>query len=235
MEWLILLGILLFFVFVVVAKQGGQSTEFSYERIDTLFSPAERSFLGVLTQAVEEKGVVFGKVRVADVLRPAKGLSRSRWQVAFNRISAKHFDYVVCASDTLEVMFVVELDDKSHTKGKRVDRDHFLDSACSIAQLPLHRFKAAASYNVVDVRNTLFPPPVELNPAESIAPASSPSPEIDALPVSTEPLCPKCSSPLVKRIAQKGANKGAEFMACSGFPKCRYIDSGKPSESALGA
>lgn len=35
-------------------------------------------------------------------------------------------------------------------------------------------------------------------------------------------LCPKCGSELVLRIAKKGANKGNEFMACSGFPKCRY-------------
>lgn len=35
-------------------------------------------------------------------------------------------------------------------------------------------------------------------------------------------LCPKCGSMLVLRVAKKGTNKGNEFMACSGFPKCRY-------------
>jgi len=35
--------------------------------------------------------------------------------------------------------------------------------------------------------------------------------------------CPKCDSDLVKRVAKKGANKGNEFMGCSSFPKCRYI------------
>lgn len=34
--------------------------------------------------------------------------------------------------------------------------------------------------------------------------------------------CPKCGSELVVRVAKKGKNKGNEFMACSGFPKCRY-------------
>lgn len=224
MEWLILLGVLLFFVFAVVAKQGGKSTDFSYEKIEVLFSPAERSFLGVLSQAVEGRGIVFGKVRVADVLRPAKGLSRSRWQAAFNRISAKHFDYVVCAPDTLEVMFVVELDDKSHTKSKRVDRDRFLESVCSSALLPLHRFKAAASYNIADVRNTLFPSPVEATSIESVAQSPNTESVVEnhqSMP-NAEQICPKCSSPLVKRVAQKGANKGSEFMACSAFPKCRY-------------
>lgn len=35
--------------------------------------------------------------------------------------------------------------------------------------------------------------------------------------------CPKCGCELVKRVAKKGANKGKEFIACSGFPKCRYV------------
>lgn len=224
MEWLILLGVLLFIVLAVVAKQGGKSTEFSYEKIDVLFSPAERSFLGVLAQAAEGRGIVFGKVRVADVLRPVKGLSRSRWQAAFNRISAKHFDYVVCAPDTLEVMLVVELDDKSHAKSKRVDRDRLLESVCSSAQLPLHRFRVAASYNIVDVRNTLFPPPVEATPVEDGV--NLPNVELviekhQSMPDANQ-VCPKCSSPLIRRVAQKGANKGSDFMACSAFPKCRY-------------
>jgi restriction system protein len=36
--------------------------------------------------------------------------------------------------------------------------------------------------------------------------------------------CPKCASPMVQRIAKKGANLGDAFMGCSGFPKCRYIE-----------
>jgi restriction system protein len=35
--------------------------------------------------------------------------------------------------------------------------------------------------------------------------------------------CPKCNSELVKRVAKKGAQKGNEFLGCSSFPKCRYI------------
>ena len=59
-------------------------------------SPAERSFLDVLSQAAGDEWRVFAKVRIADVLTPAKGMSRSRWQSAFNAISAKHFDFLLC-------------------------------------------------------------------------------------------------------------------------------------------
>lgn len=216
MEWLILLALLVLVVFAALAKKGGNTDEFSYEKNEPLFSPAERSFFGVLSQAAKDNAVVLGKVRVADVLRPPKGMGRSNWQKAFNRISAKHFDYVICSPDTLSVLAAIELDDKSHNKGKRAERDRFLETACSGAGLPLHRFKAAATYNISEVRNVLFPPPEEL--AEESSLPEAPDPEI-----TEEQLCPKCSSPLVKKVAKKGEHKGTEFLACSSFPKCRYI------------
>jgi restriction system protein len=36
--------------------------------------------------------------------------------------------------------------------------------------------------------------------------------------------CPKCASPMVKRIAKKGANLGNKFLGCSSFPKCRHLE-----------
>ncbi|MEP1448934.1 MAG: restriction endonuclease [Paraglaciecola sp.] len=36
--------------------------------------------------------------------------------------------------------------------------------------------------------------------------------------------CPKCASPMIKRIAKKGVNIGNEFLGCSSFPKCRHIE-----------
>ena len=131
------------------------SSSAGYRLSGPLFSPAERSFLGVLNQAVPDENLVLGKVRVADVITPEKGLSRPRWQSAFNRISAKHFDFVVCDRATLKVLSAVELHDKSHKKKKRADRDSFLREACSSAGLRLFEFDAKPSYSVVEVRKQL--------------------------------------------------------------------------------
>ncbi|WP_373033294.1 NERD domain-containing protein [Sulfurovum sp.] len=35
-------------------------------------------------------------------------------------------------------------------------------------------------------------------------------------------VCPRCSSPLVLRVAKQGVNKGNEFYGCSSYPKCRH-------------
>lgn len=84
---------------------------YRYCQSTPLFSAAERSFLGVLDLAVAQQYRVFGKVRVADILLPAKGLNRSHWRIAFNKIAAKHFDYVLCDKETLAVIAMIELDD----------------------------------------------------------------------------------------------------------------------------
>ena len=66
--------------------------ELPYERNSVLLSAAERSFLGVLEQALGEGYRVCPKVRVADAISVRKPLPRGEWQRAFNRISSKHFD-----------------------------------------------------------------------------------------------------------------------------------------------
>jgi len=35
------------------------------------------------------------------------------------------------------------------------------------------------------------------------------------------PVCPKCESPMVRRVAKQGANMGKEFFGCSRYPDCR--------------
>ena len=145
------------FVFATLGKLKIPSPASSvrYSLNGPLFSPAERSFLGVLTQAVPDEHLVLGKVRVADVITPEKGLSRPKWQSAFNRISSKHFDYVVCDRATLKVLSVIELNDRSHKGKKRANRDAFLREACSSAGLRLYEFNAKPSYSVVEVRMRL--------------------------------------------------------------------------------
>ena len=98
---------------------------------------------------------MLAKVRVADVIAPAKGQDRSKWQTAFNMISAKHFDYVLCDPSTLAVAQVVELHDRSHGTTKRAKRDDFLRNACQSAGLPLSEFPAKKGYSIDEVRSQI--------------------------------------------------------------------------------
>lgn len=224
MVWLFIALVLVLLVFVFVTRKrqspGGASQELPYQKQPALFTPAERSFFGVLTQAVGKDFQVFGKVRVADVLAVRGGLDNQARTRAFNQISAKHFDFVLCAPGDLSVLCAIELNDGSHQRNDRKDRDTFLLNACNVAGLPLINFEARRAYVATEICTRIAE---HLSGVEA---GTSIEPEIkteEPAVVTTELRCPKCSSPMVRRVAKGGENAGQEFFGCSKFPACRGI------------
>lgn len=94
MEWIIIIIVIAVVALALVKSPKGKG--YNYRQRGALFTKAERSFLGVLEQSISDQYRVLGKVRVADILTPEKGMGRKHWQIAFNKISSKHFDYVLC-------------------------------------------------------------------------------------------------------------------------------------------
>jgi hypothetical protein len=76
---------------------------------------------------------------VADVVERKSSISRSARQKALNKISAKHFDFLLCDKDDLSVACAIELDDGSHNFKRRQERDDFLKGLCEAAGFPLIR------------------------------------------------------------------------------------------------
>lgn len=158
MSRLILLVVIVFVVFLVLAalkgKQRGDagSIGFPYLPAQFLFSAAERSFLGVLDQAVGLEYRVFGKVRVADLAYVKPGLSNSARQGALNRVASKHFDFVVCRASDLSVVCAVELNDKSHSSQRVKARDDLIVKLCKAINLPLLTVQAQQAYSIQDVK-----------------------------------------------------------------------------------
>lgn len=130
-------------------------TTFPYYGKKALFSAAERSFLGVLEQAVEGRYRVFGKVRLADVLGVKAGTAAAERQSALNRLLAKHVDFVLCEPETLSIEALVELDDGSHGRSSRQARDAFVEKACAAAGVHLLRFPVRSGYGLSEVRSQL--------------------------------------------------------------------------------
>ncbi|MGS3149670.1 DUF2726 domain-containing protein [Aeromonas sanarellii] len=175
----VLLGLLLL-VIVWRREKGGKAEP--YDLQETLMSPAERTFFGVLDQAVGDKARVFAKVRVADVLTPETGMGKSKWQQAFNKISAKHVDYLLCYPSDLSFICAIELDDSSHRHQKRKVRDSFLKAAFDSAGLPLLQIPASSHYQVEELREQILPllsgprlaPDEDLLPGDRREPTFSP-------------------------------------------------------------
>lgn len=152
---LILFGVVVLLIPLFSSGGKKKAPVVRYQKIDRLFTKAERSFLGVLNQAVGNQFQIMGKVRLSDVIKPAGTNDRSGWQRAFNRITSKHLDFVACDPSDLSIKFAIELDDSSHQRGDRTARDQFLNEAMKSAGVPLYRFSAKRTYSIADIRTTL--------------------------------------------------------------------------------
>lgn len=152
----VILGIVATALKTILGGNKGEVKDYPYEKESALFTPAERSFLGVLEQAVDDKIRIMGKVRLADVVKVKRVNNKSTWQKAFNRIQSKHLDFVACDFSTLAVKFVIELDDKSHNQSKRQDRDLFLDKVLEAAGIPVFHLPAKRQYSIPEIQEALF-------------------------------------------------------------------------------
>ncbi|MDE0856523.1 MAG: DUF2726 domain-containing protein [Nevskia sp.] len=223
-------GVALLLVLAVLAviaarkRPQGEGPAPNYRRKDFL-SKAERSFFGVLQQAVDREGLIFAKVRLADLLTPAAGPADGGWQSAFNRIQSKHVDFILCSLGDLTPKLAIELDDASHRQARRKERDQFLETACQSAGLPLLRVPAHRDYAVRQLRE-------QIAPFLGFPPDKHPTMELPAMPQPPAPVersgteapaCPKCGAPMVRREGKSGVLAGKAFWGCSTFPQCRGL------------
>ena len=229
-------------------KAGKGPANFPYQSKDVLCSPAERSFLGALDNIVGKNYRIFAKVRLADIVDVQKGLSTSAWQSAFNRISGKHLDFIVCSANDLSIIGAIELDDKTYRGKGRQERDQFLDKILEAAGVPILRIKAQSTYSIKEISSSLdsafnisgeaqfednqtVDDDIEISDDKPDSKFTfNPEAEIVA------PVCPKCGGKLVQKAATKGQYAGQKFWGCSNFPKCKFVKKAEQTaESQSGA
>jgi hypothetical protein len=137
-----------------VRKEGTAKSEVYYLK-KSLFTPAERSFLGVLESLNYEGLRIASKVRLADIFGVKKGSERGDWQRAFIRISAKHVDFLFVQQSDGRPILGIELDDSTHEEEERAARDSFVDSVFSSAGLPILHISVKSAYDPNEVHRQI--------------------------------------------------------------------------------
>jgi very-short-patch-repair endonuclease len=152
-HWPIVFVVTLAVVAWLLARLTRPDPKLPYEKRTSLLTPAELNFYRVLQEAVHGDWAVQSMVRMADLVRVAPETPKFQaWQ---NRIHAKHIDFLLCDHGTMEVRLAVELDDRSHQRPDRVDRDEFVNRALADAGLPLLRVEVQDQYNSQEIRKSI--------------------------------------------------------------------------------
>ncbi len=94
------------------------------------------------------------QVRLADMLRitSTDGMGR---HTALNKVASKSVDFAVIGLTSGDVVLVVELDDRSHDRPERRERDAFVNAVLQHSGIPVRRFRPDMPIHVRD----FFEPP----------------------------------------------------------------------------
>lgn len=120
---------------------------------ETLMTQAELAFFAVLHPIVNASCMISSKVRLADLFEVRQERGQ---QAAFNKISSKHIDFVLIESGSSRILCGIELDDSSHKRPDRMDRDDFVNELFATHGMPLLRVPVAWTYNVPGLRSELL-------------------------------------------------------------------------------
>jgi very-short-patch-repair endonuclease len=149
--WLITLGVLILGIVLPqllsrlrVSRQEAALMK-SYTLREAVLTAAEQKFLAALKPVVGERFTIFAMVRLADLVE-TKNLNRSTYFSALGKVTQKHIDFLLCQPDTFSPFLAIELDDRSHQRRDRRERDEFVDELLARVGLPLMRVKVAGSY-----------------------------------------------------------------------------------------
>lgn len=148
----IIIGVGLFIVANIVQKwindkpNPKTATEIQYKAKLLLSKYEWKNYMSMREYAAKRDLIICPKVRLADLIEPEKETDPKAWRKAFNRISSKHVDFVLC-DPGMHVHLIVELDDYSHFRQDRQDRDAFVDAAllgAGYKVLHIYKFNDAA-------------------------------------------------------------------------------------------
>lgn len=150
-----------------------------YVRERPLLTHAEGQFFSVLRAAAPEGWPVFAQVRLASLIRPRDGAPS--WRAHYGRVAQKCVDFVLCDPADFSPRLVVELDDSSHDRPSRQDRDEFVDAALRAAGLPILHVRWQRHYDVATLTGKVraaaglpsAPRPAHAPPAGAAAPVGA--------------------------------------------------------------
>jgi len=129
-----------------------------YVASGSILSPAEQRFLPVLEAAVAQisggQGRVYVQLPYSRILTMRSGLDNSQRTTHRNKIDRKSADFVVVGPGFVP-RIVVELDDRSHDRADRRQRDEFVERALADAGVRLVRVKVRGGYDVAELAECL--------------------------------------------------------------------------------
>ena len=110
-----------FLRFLFGEEQEGEKKIYQYRRKQFFLTKPEHELYKILLGVVGQDYYVFAQVHLPTILdHSVKG---QKWQAAFAHINRKSVDFVLCDKKYISPKVAIELDDRSHGREDRQERD----------------------------------------------------------------------------------------------------------------
>lgn len=142
---LILVGVVIALVIVAAFFKGGfggeeeEKRKYEYKRKDFFLTRAEHECYDALVSAVGQEYHVFAQVHLPTIVD--NKVVGQNWRGAFRHINEKSVDFVLCDKAYISPKLAIELDDKTHERPDRKERDVEVERILKDAGLPLLRLE----------------------------------------------------------------------------------------------
>lgn len=159
MENLIGLLVLVFIFLFIIKKLKGKTIPledekyYPYHRRKYFMTAAEYAFFKVLQEAVQDKYFIVPQVTLSNLVDVNDGY---KWNKSYrSKIDKKSVDFVLFNKGGYTPYLAIELDDSSHSRSDRMERDDFVQNVLQRAGIRLERVRNAYSYNIQDIAGLL--------------------------------------------------------------------------------
>jgi len=126
-----------------------EKPKYDYKRRNFFLTRAEHECYDALIQAVGQEYLVFAQVHLPTLLD--NKVVGQNWNAAFRHISQKSVDFVLCDKAYISPKLAIELDDKTHERPDRQDRDREVERILKGAGMPLLRLENHGKFNPQDL------------------------------------------------------------------------------------
>jgi very-short-patch-repair endonuclease len=140
----IAVGILIFLIEILRSKEN-EKQKYQYKQKNFFMSRAEHECYDALFIAVGEKYHIFPQVHLPSIID--NKVVGQNWKGAFRHISQKSVDFVLCDKSYISPKLAIELDDRTHERQDRKDRDGEVERILKDAKLPLLRLENYGRFN----------------------------------------------------------------------------------------
>lgn len=123
--------------------------QYRYQRHKFFLTRAEHECFDALMEAVGNDYLIFAQVHLPTLVDHR--VVGQNWRGAFRHISEKSVDFVLCDKAYISPKLAIELDDKTHERPDRQERDKEVERILQDAGMPLLRLTNHGRFNPTDL------------------------------------------------------------------------------------